>query len=133
MTVTLQQARAIVDAVVKKAEAAGLKIGVAVVNDKGGTVLQAGMDGTRPFTSDTARGKALGTVLWGMSGGTLAGRAASAVFEYVNHIYGDRVIYAEGSALLKRGDEVVGAVGVSGAAPAKDEELAAEAAAEFQE
>ncbi|MEE8517789.1 MAG: heme-binding protein [Dehalococcoidia bacterium] len=131
MTVTLREAHDIVDAVVKKAEAEGLKVGVAVVNDKGGTVLQVGMDGTRPFTSDTARGKALGTVLWGMPGVTLAGREASSVFQYVNHIYGDRVIYAEGSALLKRGDEVMGAVGVSGAAPAKDEELAAQAAAGF--
>ena len=53
MTVTLREAHDIVDAVVKKAEAEGLKVGVAVVNDKGGTVLQVGMDGTRPFTSVT--------------------------------------------------------------------------------
>ncbi len=131
MSITLKEALQMTDSIIAKAESDGLRVGVAVVNDKGGTVAVVGMDGTRPFTADTARGKALGTVLWGMPGATLAGRESSSVFQYVSHLYGERVVYAEGSALLKRGDEVVGAVGVSGAAPAKDEELAQEAAKAF--
>lgn len=46
-------------------------------------------------------------------------------------MYGDRVIYAEGSALLQRDGTTEGAIGVSGAMPAQDEELAAEAAAGY--
>ena len=109
------------------------RIGVAVVNDRAGTVCMSSMDGTRPFTVDTARGKAMATALWGMSGARLAGREASSVFQLVGHLYGDRVVYAEGSAPLKRGDETVGAVGVSGATPAQDEELAQAAADAFAE
>jgi len=104
---------------------------VAVVSDKAGSVLMLGMDGTRPFTPDTARAKAMGSVLWGMAGSRLAGRAGNSVFEYVSELYGHRVVYAEGSALLQREGETIGAVGVSGATPDKDEELAQEGATAF--
>ena len=131
MAITLREAQQIIDWVVAQCEGEGLRGAVAVVNDRAGTVAMASMDGTRPFTVDTARGKAMATALWGMAGATLAGRAGSSVFEMVGHLYGDRMVYAEGSALLKRGDETVGAVGVSGAAPAKDEALAQAAAEAF--
>ena len=61
----------------------------------------------------------------------LAGRAGNSVFDYVSELYGNRVVYAEGSALLQREGETIGAVGVSGATPDKDEELAQEAATAF--
>ena len=128
---TLREARQVIDWVIGRSEAEGLRVGVAVVNDRAGTVTMTSMDGTRPFTVDTARGKAMATALWGMPGATLAGREASSVFQTVADLYGGRVVYAEGSALLKRGDETLGAVGVSGAAPAKDEELAQAAAQAF--
>ena len=124
MPITLQEAQRIVEWVIAEAGSQEKRIGVAVVNDRAGTVCMSSMDGTRPFTVDTARGKAMATALWGRSGASLAGREASSVFQLVGHLYGDRVVYAEGSALLKRGDETVGAVGVSGAAPAEDEALA---------
>ena len=131
MSVTLQEAHALANGVIVRAENIGLRVGVAVVNEKGGTVLIVGMDGTRPFTADTAKAKALGTALWGRSGGSLANNAGSSVVEFVNRMYGDRVIYAEGSALLQRDGTTEGAIGVSGAMPAQDEELAAEAAAGY--
>ena len=77
---------------------------------------------------DTAKAKAMGTLLWGMPGARLAGREASSVFQYVSELYGNRVVYAQGSALLKSGGDTVGAVGVSGGAPDLDEELAQAAA-----
>ena len=131
MPITLQEAQAIIAWVVAEATTQERRVGVAVVNDRAGTVCMSSMDGTRPFTVDTARGKAMATALWGMSGARLAGREASSVFQLVGHLYGDRVVYAEGSAALKRGDETVGAVGVSGATPQQDEELAQAAAEAF--
>ena len=131
MSVTLEEAKAIVDSVLSKARERGLTVGVAVVNDRAGTVLVAGMDGARPFTPDTAHGKALGTVLWGLAGERLEGRRGSSVFDYVSKLYGDRVVYAKGSALLQRNGVTQGAVGVSGGMPDVDEELARTAAAEF--
>ena len=98
MSVTLEEAHALTHEVLEKARILGLRVGVAVVNEKGGTVLIVGMDGTRPFTPDTAKAKALGTVLWGRSGASLAHNAGGSVFEFVNRMYGDRVIYAEGMA-----------------------------------
>ena len=133
MPIMLREAQRVVDWVTARGEAEGLRIGVAVVNDRAGTVCMSSMDGTRPFTVDTARGKAMATALWGMPGSTLAGRESNSVFQLVGRLYGDRIVYAQGSALLKHGDETVGAVGVSGATPEKDEEFAQAAAAAFAE
>lgn len=131
MSVSLDEARAVADSVLARAKEQGLTVGVAVVNERAGTVLVVGMDGGRPFTPDTAHGKALGTVLWGMGGERLEGRGGSSVFDYVSKLYGDRVVYAKGSALLQRAGITEGAIGVSGAMPDVDEELAKAAAADY--
>jgi uncharacterized protein GlcG (DUF336 family) len=131
MTISLDEAKALAESVIARARERGLTVGVAVVNERAGTVLVVGMDGSRPFTPDTAHGKALGTVLWGMTGERLDGRGGSSVFDYVSKLYGDRVVYAKGSALLQRAGVAVGAIGVSGGMPDVDEELARDAAAEF--
>lgn len=127
MSVTLEDARALVDSVIAEAAQRGLTVGVAVVNERAGTVLVAGMDGSRPFTPDTAHGKALGTVLWGMPGERLEARTGNSVFDYVSKLYGGRVVYAKGSALLQRDGLTQGAIGVSGGMPDVDEELALQA------
>ena len=131
MTISLDEAKALADSVIEKAKEQGLTVGVAVVNERAGTVPVVGMDGCRPFTPDTAHGKALGSVLWGMTGERLEGRSGNSVFDYVSRLYGDRVVYAKGSALLQRAGVTVGAIGVSGGMPDVDEELAGNAAAEF--
>ena len=132
MAITLGEAKQVVEWVMAQADERGLRAAVAVVNDRAGTVTMSSMDGTRPFTVDTARGKAMATVLWGMAGGRLAGRESSSVFQMVSRLYGDRLVYAQGSALLRRDSETVGAVGVSGATPDQDEELAQAAAEAFE-
>lgn len=131
MPVTLEQAQTLASRVIAKAAEQAMTVGVAVVNERAGTVLVVGMDGSRPFTPDTAHGKALGTVLWGMAGERLEGRGNNAVFDYVSELYGRRVVYAKGSALLQRDGVVQGAIGVSGATPDTDEALAQEAAANY--
>jgi uncharacterized protein GlcG (DUF336 family) len=131
MSVTLDEAKVLADSVLAKARERGLTVGVAVVNERAGTVLVVGMDGARPFTPDTAHGKALGTVLWGMAGERLEGRTGNSVFDYVSKLYGDRIVYAKGSALLQRDGVTHGAIGVSGGMPDVDEEIAQAAATEF--
>ena len=131
LSVTLDEAKALADSVTARGRERGLTLGVAVVNDRAGTVLVVGMDGARPFTPDTAHGKALGTVLWGMAGERLEGRTGNSVFDYVSKLYGGRVVYAKGSALLQRDGVTQGAIGVSGGSPDVDEELAQAAAAQF--
>ena len=128
MRVTLEQGHGIADFLLARAKERELTLGIAVINEIAGTVVVIGMDGARPFTADTAKAKAMGTLLWGMPGARLAGREASSVFQYVSELYGNRVVYAQGSALLKSGGDTVGAVGVSGGAPDLDEELAQAAA-----
>ena len=59
MTVSLAEAQSLAGSVIARAGEQGLTIGVSVVNERAGTVLVAGMDGARPFTPDTAHGKAL--------------------------------------------------------------------------
>ena len=131
MAITLKEAEGLADSIIAKAEQEGLRVGVAVVNYRAGTILMLGMDGTRPITPDTARGKALASVIWGQSGERLADRVGNSVYEYASELYGNRFVYAKGSALLVRNGETEGAIGVSGAAPDRDEGLAHEAAAEY--
>jgi uncharacterized protein GlcG (DUF336 family) len=51
------------------------------------------------------------------------------MFVAVNKVYGERLFYQQGAVPIKRGDVVVGAVGVGGAASQQDEDIAAAGAA----
>ena len=110
----------------RKAESLGIRVAVAVV-DEGGT-LQAlvRMDGTPPLASQIAESKAVGAALWHRDGDSLAqvSNERRPFFEAVDRLVRLPMIPGRGSVLIRRGDAILGAVGVSGGHPDQDKECA---------
>ncbi|QPH54549.1 GlcG/HbpS family heme-binding protein [Pontivivens ytuae] len=115
--ITHQQAEIILRETLAKGREMGLKPLSVVVLDAGGhpkAFLRE--DGASPGRFEIARGKAYGAVMLGMGGRAQMARAeAQAYFmAAVNGAYGGKVIPVPGGLLVKDGDTVIGAVGVTG-------------------
>lgn len=126
MSVTLQQAQAVIAGAHDKAHEMGIRVTVAVV-DQGGALQALGrMDGAPPISSQIAEAKAVGCAVWHREGDSLLKVQAErpAFFEAVSRMARVPVMPALGSVLIRRGDQVVGAIGVSGAASEQDLECA---------
>ena len=90
------------------------------------------MDNPRyPFLPQGSLGKAMATALWGGTpSSALQERAAAPIFGTVNNMYGGRLVYSSGGVPIKRGDDVIGAIGVGGAPSGQlDEDIASAGAA----
>ena len=82
------------------------------------------MDGTGPFNFDLAYDTAYTSALWGWTGEELYRLADLQFFRAASVMRGGRMMAARGSLPIKRGDEVIGGVGVSGAPEEIDLEIA---------
>jgi glc operon protein GlcG len=80
------------------------------------------MDGTPPLSAQIAEAKAVGAAVWHRDGDQLASvqDQRGAFFESVSRLTRLPLIPGDGSVVIRRGDEVVGAAGVSGAKPEED-------------
>jgi glc operon protein GlcG len=126
MPLTLEQSQTLIAAAHEHAYAAGLKVTVAVV-DEGGLLKALGrMDGAPPLSAQIAEAKAVGAAVWHRDGDQLASvqDARGAFFESVSRLTRLPLIPADGSVVIRDGDTVLGAVGVSGAKPEEDRECA---------
>jgi glc operon protein GlcG len=124
MPLTLPEAQKVIEGAHRHAAANGWRISVAVV-DEGGLLKALGrMDGAPPLSSQIAESKAAGAALWHRDGDSLLQVQGSrpAFFEQVSRLARLPLIPALGSVLIRRDDAVLGAVGVSGAAPEQDKE-----------
>ena len=95
---------------------------VAVV-DEGGLLKALGrMDGAPPLSAQIAEAKAVGAALWHRNGDELAlvQESGAAFFASVSQMVRLPIIPADGSLVIRDGDTVLGAVGVSGAQSDKD-------------
>jgi uncharacterized protein GlcG (DUF336 family) len=109
-----------------KARQDGIRVTVAVV-DEGGLLLGLSrMDGAPPLSSQIAEAKAVGAALWHRDGDALADvlKSRPAFFQQVDRLVRVPLIGGLGSVLVRRGSAVLGAVGVSGAAPEQDKACA---------
>jgi uncharacterized protein GlcG (DUF336 family) len=103
-----------------------IRVTVAVV-DEGGLLLGLSrMDGAPPLSAQIAEAKAVGAALWHRDGDSLAEvlQARPAFFQQVDRMVRVPLIGGLGSLLIRRGGAVLGAVGVSGAAPEQDKACA---------
>ena len=126
MPLTLEEAQAVVSAALAHAEAEGIRVTVAVV-DEGGLVQALGrMDGAPPLGAQIAEAKAVGAALWHRDGAALAEmqRERPTFFAQVDRMVRVPMIPGLGSVLIRRAGRVLGAVGVSGARPEQDKECA---------
>ena len=129
MSITAAEARQVVDAAVAKSEELGVVVTITVVDAAGEISAIGRQDGSGPVNFDLSYGLAYTSVVFGGAPGErLAGIADRNWFRAASIMRGGRLMAAKGALPVRRGDEVVGAIGVSGA-PEDDDLTIAEAGA----
>jgi uncharacterized protein GlcG (DUF336 family) len=124
-SITLKDAQIAIAGALAKAKELGYNVAVAVVDVETSVVASVRMDGTNPFTPDVVRGKAVATVISrGTPSGIAASRFPDGLKDHVTSLYGGRVTWVQGAVPIKRGDELLGAIGVGGGPPDQDEIMA---------
>jgi glc operon protein GlcG len=117
------------------AQAVAVKLGVllscAVVDSRGDLVALSRMDGARFFTTDVARGKALVSATFGQPSGNLVQMGSAPFFQNLNTAAQGRLYPSQGAVPIMRNNQVLGAIGCSGAASQQDEEAAKAGLAAF--
>jgi uncharacterized protein GlcG (DUF336 family) len=127
MTISLEAARTIVAAARAHAQETDCKPMTVVVLDAGGHVRAVEReDGASNKRFEIAFGKAHGALSLGMGSRGLMARAEQQPYfiAAVTHAVGGALVPVPGGVLVLEGDEVVGAVGVTGDTSDKDEAVA---------
>lgn len=123
---TLAQAQTIADAALARGRELGLLPLCVVVLDAGGHLKVAKReDGASLLRPEIATGKAFGALAMGFGTRELARRAQSmpGFTNALSDLTGGRAVPAQGGVLIRDGaNDLLGAVGISGDASAKDEE-----------
>lgn len=128
--VTLEDARRVIAAAEKKAESIGQPMNIAVVDSGGNLVAHVRMDRAWIGSIDIAINKAWTARAFDIPTKALAELSQSGDQFFGIHVSnGGRVMIFAGGVPLKRGDQVVGAIGVSGGT-GKQDQAVAEAGAE---
>ena len=112
-----------------KAQALGRRITITVVDAAGEIVATRRMDGSGPLNFDLSYGLAYTCAIMKRSGEELDRLKNRNWFFGGSVMRGGRMMVAKGALALKRGDEVIGGVGVSGAPEEIDYEVAVAGAA----
>lgn len=130
--VTLGAARAVIDAARAKAEEIGVPMNIAVVDEGNNLTAFARMDGAWLGSIDIAQNKAYTARSFNMSTKELAPlcQPNEPLFGIHASNQGRLIVFA-GGIPLKSGDEVVGAIGVSGGSVEQDHEVAEAGVAAF--
>jgi glc operon protein GlcG len=131
--IDLATAKRMVDAAEASATAAGIRLGIAVVDANGDLVYVRRMDGATAQGVNSAQGKARAAILFGMTTKEIAdqvaaGKPISATITPAGIGGGTPAIQQGGVPVFKDG-KLIAAIGAGGAAPAADE-VAAKAGAD---
>jgi len=129
MSINLADAERIVQAAQKKAREMGLKVVISVVDPRGDLVTMSRMDGAPYRSIAVSKGKAFASAEYGVPSAKLAERADNPVVRAFTIAERGLFVPHQGAVPIKRGDELLGAVGVSGAS-SQDDEIIAMAALE---
>ncbi len=128
MTITLSQARQVVDSSLAKGRELGLKpLSVAVLDTRGSLVAALSEDGCAQLRPKVAHGKANAAIGLGMGTRALMDRAEQQAYfvQAVNGVLGGDMVPVPGGVLIRTAEgELVGAVGISGDTSDNDEAAA---------
>ena len=128
MTITLSQAKKIVDASLAKGRELGLKpLSVVVLDARGSLVAGLSEDGCAQLRPKVAHGKANAAIGLGMGTRALMNRAEQQAYfvQAVNGVLGGDMVPVPGGVLIRTAEgELVGAVGISGDTSDNDEAAA---------
>lgn len=129
-SVSLEDARRVIAAGEVKASEIGQPMNIAVADVGGNLVAHVRMDGAWLGSVDISINKAFTARAFDISTAELANNAAPGEQFYGIHVSNrGRVMIFAGGEPLRHGDEVVGAVGVSGGSGEQDQAVATAAAA----
>lgn len=132
MSVSIARAVECIERGFAKATGLGFQVAVAVVDEAGHLVACHRMDDALWVTPDIARAKANAAAAFRASTGDLEERFSGARQLFASNVatLGDyHFVFGRGAVPLVDAGRIVGAVGVSGAVPADNDQLIAEAAA----
>ena len=128
MTITLSQARQVVDASLAKGRELGLKpLSVVVLDTRGSLVAALSEDGCAQLRPKVAHGKANAAIGLGMGTRALMDRAEQQAYfvQAVNGVLGGDMVPVPGGVLIRTAEgELLGAVGISGDTSDNDEAAA---------
>lgn len=124
MAITHMEAERILAAAKAKALQMNLKVGISIVDPRGDLVAMLRLDGALWRTAPVSRGKAFASAAFGQTSGALQARADSPVVRALMLQEDGLIIPQQGAVPIMRGTELIGAIGVSGAASNEDEEIA---------
>jgi uncharacterized protein GlcG (DUF336 family) len=129
--VTRDLARTCIERGIKKAHELGFKVAIAVVDEAGHLVACERMDGALWVTPEIARAKANAAAGFRATTLDLEERFTKRMLfaDNVATLGQYEFVFGRGGVPLVDGDRIVGAVGVSGAVPADNDHLIADAAA----
>jgi uncharacterized protein GlcG (DUF336 family) len=123
-TITLAQAQAIVTGALAHAREHNFRpLGVAVLDVRGTLTAYAAEDGATLGRAQVALGKAGGAIAMGIGSRTLSKRPPQFV-NAVGMLFPFGLVPVPGGVLIRSGDDVVGAVGISGDNSDNDEAAA---------
>ncbi len=127
--VTLKQAEEWITKACAKAVQLGVKVSVVVVDSGGNPVALARMDGAGIITPDIARAKAFTAIAYKSNSKDITERMKDrpAAALGLTQVSGNRTVFLPGGVIAKKGEEIVGAIGVSGASSDQDHECAVDA------
>ncbi len=128
MTITLSQARQVVDSSLAKGRELGLNpLSVVVLDTRGSLVAALSEDGCAQLRPKVAHGKANAAIGLGMGTRALMDRAEQQAYfvQAVNGVLGGDMVPVPGGVLIRTAEgELVGAVGISGDTSDNDEAAA---------
>jgi len=132
-SITLKQAQTVVDAATSKADKVGVPMNIAIVDAGNNLTAFARQDGAWLGSIAIALDKAFTARAFDSATGDLYDDTQPGGALYgIGTTNGGRVVVFPGGVPLVSGDEIVGAVGVSGGTPDQDQEVAEAGAAAFK-
>jgi uncharacterized protein GlcG (DUF336 family) len=126
MPLSLSEALGVITRAQARAAGLEIRVTVAVVDEGAHLIALARMDGAPPVSPQVAEAKAVGAAMLHRDGASLAdlARERPGFFGVVDRLVRTPIVPGLGSTLIRRGDTVLGAVGVSGGRPEQDVEIA---------
>jgi glc operon protein GlcG len=124
MALTLAEVERMLQAAKKKALDMGVIVGISIVDARGDLLAALRLDGAIWRTMLVSRGKAYASAAFGVPSAELSERANNPVMRALMQMEDGQIIPQQGAVPIKRGNELLGAIGVSGARSEEDEEVA---------
>jgi uncharacterized protein GlcG (DUF336 family) len=131
--ITLKQAKSIIEAAEAKAAAIGQPMNIAIADEGGNLISHVRMDGAWIGSIDISIKKAYTSRAFDIATKDLAEHSQSGSQFFGIHVSNDgKIMIFAGGIPLRRGEKVVGAIGVSGGSGEQDHAVAEAGAASFE-